>query len=286
MNKQKTLAFFGAHPDDESFGVGSTLAEYAASGVNVYYVCSTGGELGTVDKRHFVEHETIEKIRDAELKCAAEALGLADVFYLGYRDSGMPGSAENKHPDSLAAAPVDKVAAQAVKIMRQIRPDVVITHDAQGGYGHPDHIATHNAVLHAFHDAGNLQCYPEAGEPFQPQKLYFSVRSLKIIKIMAKLMPLLGQDSHHFGRNKDIDITKMIGVEYPVDAVIRLSRKSVRRRNQAVACHASQSSRRGRPWLFRIIEILENIRGPRGYFMRAYPPPTNQREKDLFEGIS
>src|ERR1035437_9691574 len=104
MSKRKAMVFFGAHPDDESFGPGATLAQYAAAGVDVYYVCSTGGEAGTVDPKHLKENQTVEHLRAEELKCASDALGLAGVFYLGYRDSGMFGSPDNKHPDSLAMA--------------------------------------------------------------------------------------------------------------------------------------------------------------------------------------
>ena len=194
MDRQKTLVFFGAHPDDESFGIGSTLAQYAASGVKVYYVCSTGGEIGTVDPSHLKEHDTIEQLRIVELKCAAEVLGLSGVFYLGYRDSGMQGSVDNKHPDSLAMASIEEVASRAVRIIREIKPDVVITHDAGGGYGHPDHLATHNATVKAFYAAGDSAQYPESGPPFQLGKLYFGVRPRKLMRIIVRLMPLFGQD--------------------------------------------------------------------------------------------
>ncbi|MEE8418482.1 MAG: PIG-L family deacetylase [Dehalococcoidales bacterium] len=288
MNKQKTMVFFGAHPDDESFGIGSTLAQYAASGVKAYYVCSTGGEIGTVDPKHLTNHDTIEQLRVDELKCAAEVLGLAGVYYLGYRDSGMRGSEDNKHPDSMATATVEDAANRAVKIIREIKPDVVVTHDSGGGYGHPDHIATHNAVVKAFYAAGDPAQYPEAGPAFKPGKLYFGVRSRKLMRVMIKLMPLFGQDPHHFGRNGDVDLTKTTRVDYPIHAVIRLSKKAVETRNQAVACHASQSTGgRRRPGLFRMMEIIGKIQGPRDSFMREYPPPlNNHREKDLFEGIS
>ena len=283
----KTLVFFGAHPDDESFGLGATLAQYAAAGVRVYYVCSTGGEVGTVDQSHLQGHDTIESLRADELKCAAEALGLAGVFYLGYRDSGMRGSADNKHPDSLAMAPLEEAAGRAVKIMREIKPDVVITHDAGGGYGHPDHIATHDMTVEAFHAAGDPGRYPEAGPVFQPGKLYFAIRPLRLMKTMVRLMPLFGQDPHHFGRNKDIDFTRMIGVEYPVHAVIRLKKQSMMIRNKAAACHASQFGGGGRrPGVFKFLAIIEKILGSKDYYMRAYPQPTRRREKDLFEGIS
>jgi LmbE family N-acetylglucosaminyl deacetylase len=286
MNRQRSLVFFGAHPDDESFGLGATLAWYADSGVKTYYVCSTGGEAGTVEPRYLEGFSSIKELRDYELECAARVLGLAGVYHLGYRDSGMPGSADNKRPDSLVMAPMDEVTERMVRIIREIKPDVVITHDDSGSYGHPDHVATSWAVVQAFHAAGDPEQYPDAGTAFQPGKLYFGVRPHRFMKIMIRLMPLLGQDPHHFGRNKDVDLTKMAEMEYPVHAVIRLNKKSVETRNQAVTCHASQSSGPRRLGLFRIMEMFNRLRGPRDYFVCIHPPPNSKRkEKDLFEGI-
>ncbi|MFC1873191.1 PIG-L deacetylase family protein [Chloroflexota bacterium] len=286
MNKQKTLVYFGAHPDDESFGVGATLAQYAASGVRVYCVCSTGGEEGTVELHFLEKYNSVKELREYEMECAAEVLGLAGIYYLGYRDSGMHGSESNKHPDSMAKAPFDEVVERIVKIIREIKPDVVITHDPGGGYGHPDHVATHNGVVKAFYAANDPGQYPEAGPPFQPNKLYFSVRSRKLMKLMVKLMPLLGQDPYHFGRNRDVDLTKMMGDEYPIHAVLRVNKQSVQIRSRAVACHSSQSSGlRRRPVLFRMMGLIQKLQGPRDSFMRSYPPPTQNSEKDLFEGL-
>ncbi len=286
MSKQRTLIFFGAHPDDESFGVGSTLAQYAAAGVKVYYVCSTGGEAGTVEPEYMKGYATIAELRSAELKCAAQVLGLAGVVYLGYRDSGMRGSEDNKHPDALAMAPIQEVVGRMVRIIREIRPDVVITHDASGGYAHPDHVATHNAAVRAFYATGDPSQYPEACPVFQPRKLYFGVRPRGMMKMMVKLMPLFGQDPRHFGRNKDVDLTRTIGVEYPVHAVIRLTKQAVQIRNKAAACHASQGGGQHRPGPFMILRIIEKLRGQRDYFMRGYPTPTHGRqEEDLFEGL-
>ena len=287
MSGQKTLVFFGAHPDDESFGIGSTLAQYAASGIKVYYVCSTGGEAGTVDPEDLNGNITIKQLRATELQCAAQALGLSGVIELGYRDSGMQGSEENKHPDSLVMAPIDEVCRNMVKIIREIKPDIVITHDGGGGYGHPDHIVTHKAAERAFHIAGDPKRYLEAGPPFQPSKLYFGVRNRRIMRLMIKLMPLFGQDPHHGGRNGDVDYTRMMAVDYPIHAVIRLKKQSVEARNRALACHASQGGGRFRPGHFRILQLIERLQGPRDYFMRAYPPPTHRcHERDLFDGLS
>jgi N-acetyl-1-D-myo-inositol-2-amino-2-deoxy-alpha-D-glucopyranoside deacetylase len=285
MYQNKTLVFFGAHPDDESFGVGATLAQYAAGGVKVYYVCSTGGEEGTVEPRFMTGYSSIKELREHELKSASQALGLAGVYYLGYRDSGMRGAASNQHPGSLAMAPIDEVAGRIVKIIREIKPDVVITHDGGGGYGHPDHVATHNAVEKAFYAANNPDLYPEAGPPFQPGKLYFLARSRRLMKVMIKLMPLFGRDPRHFGRNGDVDLTRTTGGDPPIHAVVRINKQSVEIRNRAVASHPSQSSGQGtRPGLFRLMGFLQKLQGPRESFTRAYPPPTRHREKDLFEG--
>jgi LmbE family N-acetylglucosaminyl deacetylase len=285
MNKQKTLIFFGAHPDDETFGIGSTLAQYAAAGVKVYYACSTRGEVGTVDPEYMQGYATIGDLRSAEMKCAAQVLGLTDVFYLGYRDSGMLGSPDNKHPQALAMASPEEVAGRMVKIIRALKPHVVITHDPGAGYGHPDHIATHEAMVIAFYAASNPTKYPEAGPPFQPSKLYFGVRPRGSMRLMVRLMPFFGQDPHHMGRNKDIDATRMMNAEYPVHAVIRLSKKAIEIRSKAATCHASQGGGRPRPGPFRSFRIVEKLRGPRDYFMRDYPGPTRRREKDLFEGV-
>jgi LmbE family N-acetylglucosaminyl deacetylase len=183
-------------------------------------------------------------------------------------------------------APLQVAVGRAVKIIREIKPDVVITHDTGGGYGHPDHIATHNITIKAFQAAGGQGIYPEAGPVFQPKKLYFAVYPRRLMKIAVRLMPLFGQDPHHFGRNKDVDLTEMMGIEHPVHAVISLQKRSIDLRKKAIACHASQSSGEGRPGPFNILGIVEKVMGSKAYYMRAFPPATRHREKDLFEGIT
>jgi LmbE family N-acetylglucosaminyl deacetylase len=231
-------------------------------------------------------HATIADLRMAEMECAAGKLGLAGVLYLGYRDSGMPGVPDNQHHDALAKAPVEQVAGRIVKLIRELKPEVVITHDAGGGYGHPDHIAVHNATLKAFYASSDPTQYPEAGKVYHPSKLYFAVRPHGLMKLVVRLMPLFGQDPHHFGRNKDIDCTKMIKEEYPVTAVVCLSKQALRIRNEVSACHASQGGGRPRATPFRMLGLYEKLRGPRDYYMRDYPPPRGRRERDLFEGLS
>ncbi len=290
MTKNKTLIFVGAHPDDETFGMGATLAKYTAAGASVYYICATRGEAGTAEPEYMKGYQSTAEMRCAELAAAARVLGLAGVYYLGYRDSGMPGTPDNLNPNALMQAPAEQVIERLVKLYRHLKPDVIITHDPSGGYFHPDHIATHKAATQAFYAAGNASAYPDAGQPFQPARLYYGVHPHRVMKFMVKLMPLLGQNPHKFGRNGDIDLTQMVNIEYPVHAIIRLSSKDLEIRSRAAACHASQGG--GRPpgrgrGIFGLVNAIFNLNnhifGYHDYFMRAYPPFQGHRsETDLF----
>ncbi|MBI4267737.1 MAG: PIG-L family deacetylase [Chloroflexi bacterium] len=283
MSKQRTLLFVGAHPDDETFGIGSTLAQYATAGVKVYYACATRGEAGTVATELMRGYATIADLRWAELTCAAQVLGLTDVIYLGYRDSGMPGSVDNKHPEALIAAPLEQIAGRIVKVIRQLKPEVIITSDPSGGYGHPDHIAIHKATIKALQAAGDPEQYPEAGTAFQPQKLYFTVA--RYLRVLVKLAPFFGQNPRRFGRNKDIDLTKAAGVDLPVHASIRLTKQAIRTQDNASNCYVSQLA--GGPPRAGLLGIIRRLLGRRSVFMRAYPPVNGRlHEKDLFEGVT
>jgi len=283
MRKYRLL-FVGAHPDDETFGVGGTLAKYALAGVSVYYACATRGEAGSVDAALIKGYENIGDLRWAELECASGILGLAGIYCLGYRDSGMPGSADNNHPEALAAAPVAEVAERIVKIIRDTKPQVVVTFDPIGGYRHPDHIAVHKATVMAFNASGDTAHYPRAGAPYQPNKLYFQVMSRKLLKLLVRALPFFGQDPRRFGRNKDIDLTALTEVEFPVHAKVQLTKQAMELQEKARACHISQVGI-GRPRL-SVLGLVARLAGQRDSFMRAYPPPVNRRlEHDLFEAV-
>ena len=282
--EKHTLLFVGAHPDDETFGVGGTLAKYTLEGVNVYYACATRGEAGSVDAALLKGHENIGDLRWAELECASGILGLAGIYYLGYRDSGMPGSVDNNHREALAAAPVEEVAERIVKIIRDLKPQVVVTFDPIGGYRHPDHIATHKATVMAFYAAGDPAQYPRAGAPYRPNKLYFQVMSRKLLKLAVRALPLFGQDPRRFGRNKDIDLTALAAVEFPIHAKVQLTKQALELQGKARACHISQVGG-GRPRL-SVLGLVARLSGQRDSFMRAYPPAKNRRlENDLFEAV-
>ena len=126
-----------AHPDDETFACGGTLAKYAAQGVRVALVCATRGEVGEISNPSLATPETLGQVREEELRAACRALGVEDLFILGYRDSGMDGTLDNRHPQALCQADLHEVAGRTVAIIRQLRPQVVLTFDPNGGLRSP-----------------------------------------------------------------------------------------------------------------------------------------------------
>ena len=285
MAEERAMVFVGAHPDDETFGLGGTMAKYAAAGVRVYYACATRGEVGAADPEYLQGHASPGDMRWSELECASKELGLAGVIHLGYRDSGMPGSADNQHPDALVMAPLAEVTGRVVKVIRQVRPQVVLTFDPIGGYRHPDHIAIHQATVAAFAAAGDPQQFPEAGPAYRPQKLYFMVFPRRLLRLAVRLLPLFRQDPRHFGRNHDIDLVSLSDVEFPTHVHIDIRGEPQRRKEAASACHRSQLSSGPRPggvmyWIGRLIPQTET-------YMRVQPPAQDGQvhEKDLFEGV-
>ncbi|MFQ5409084.1 MAG: PIG-L deacetylase family protein, partial [Anaerolineales bacterium] len=271
-----------AHPDDESFGPGGTLAHYARVGVDVHLICATRGEVGTIDPEHLETHGSAAAVRSAELECAARTLGLTAVHYLGYRDSGMPGSPDNAHPEALAAAPAVEVAARVTHIMQLVQPQIVITFDPIGGYYHPDHIAMHKATLTAYEQLAQQSDSTNGRAPFRPQKLYYSTYSRRWMRQWLRVMRLFGDNTRAYGRNGDIDLEKLAQVDFPLHAFINV-REVAHIKQAAAACHRSQQSLAS-TWRTRM--LFRRRAGKFETFMRARPPaPKRYREHDLFEGV-
>lgn len=280
---EKVMLAVLAHPDDETFGMGGTLALYARQGVKVHLVCATRGEVGDVDAKYMEGYTSVADLRVAELRCAAGVLGLAGVHFLGYRDSGMPGSPDNQHPQALAAQNIDKVAGDVVAYIRKLKPQVVLTFDPIGGYRHPDHIAIQQATVKAFHAAGDPQQYADSLPTYQPQRLYFHTMPRGFLRLLVRVMPLIGRDPHKFGRNGDIDLASIAEVNFPTHAKINY-RSVADVRDQAAACHASQGGASISGGLFGRVR---NLLSANERFMRAYPEPAPGEavEKDLFKNI-
>lgn len=257
---------------------------YARRGVDVYLVCATRGEVGEMDPKFMQGFNSVAERRESELRCAAEHLGLKGIFFLNYRDSGMPGSPDNQHPQALVAQPVEQVAGEVAAYIRKLKPQVVITFDPIGGYRHPDHIAIHNATVQAFEMANDPALYLGGLEPYRPEKFYFHTMPHTILRTAVRLMPIFGQDPRHQGKNKDIDLVSITEVSFPVHARIDF-RPVAKVRDEASACHVSQGGGR---LVNGPMAYIRRIMGAYETYMRAYPQPQPRTrvEKDLFEGIT
>jgi mycothiol S-conjugate amidase len=195
----RSLLTVHAHPDDESSKGASTLAKYRAEGVHTVLVCCTGGELGDIANPAMDRPEIKENlaaVRADELRRATEIIGFSEVVMLGYRDSGMADSEGNNDPASFHRADLDEAVGRLVAVIRRTKPQVIITYgDDQQGYPHPDHLKVHDISVPAFDRAGDPNWYPEAGEAWEPQKLYYSVWSRERAQLMHERFVALGIES-------------------------------------------------------------------------------------------
>jgi len=167
-------------------------------------VCCTGGEEGDILNPHVDTPEVrsrLTAVRAEELQASADAIGFAAVHLLGYRDSGMVGSEANAHPDSFAAAPLDEAVERLVRIIRRERPQVVISYpDERQWYAHPDHLRVHEITLPAFEAAGDPARFTDAGEVWQPFKLYWSGFSFRRILAIDDAYRRSGEESPYAER--------------------------------------------------------------------------------------
>jgi LmbE family N-acetylglucosaminyl deacetylase len=194
----------------------------------------------------------------------------------------MIGSADNQDPRAFINADPDRVTGQLVKIIRTYRPQVIVTFDPFGGYGHPDHIFIHHRTTEAFHAAGDATRYPEAGAPYQPQKLYWAVFPKRLIKFFVLIMRLTRRDPTKFGRNGDINLIDIAAHDYPATTHIDI-RPYYAIKQGASRCHTSQFS--GGPMRFG---KLQKWLASHETFRLVEPSPDGRRlkERDLFEGVT
>jgi mycothiol S-conjugate amidase len=287
MVERPTLLGIFAHPDDESFGPGGTLARYAAEGADVHVIIATDGDAGSVDTQDRLKEGTnLASVRAAEeLSSAAVALGITTIWSLPYRDSGMRGSPDNGNPRALIQQPLEVLTGELVDHIRRLRPQVIITHDPLGGYGHPDHIRVCQATTAAFHVASDPN-YGANGHglvPYRPQKLYYTAFDRRLMRLAVYLMPLLGQDPTAIGRNRDINLVEISRWEMPVHTRIDV-RPYLAIKEAASRAHASQYS--GGPAYLRILPgfLRQHMVGIES-FTRAHPVPSKEVETDLFSGV-
>ncbi len=278
MNQQVLLAVF-AHPDDETFSVGGTLSRYAQEGAQVTLVCATRGEVGEIADPALATPETLGQVREAELECAAKSMGVKQLLFLDYRDSGMAGTPENGDPRAFVNAPADEVVKRLVRIIRRLRPQVMVTFGPDGIYGHPDHVTIHRRATEAFYAAADPGRFPELGAAWQASRLFYAAVPCSMLGAMRQALLAAGEDTAELDRMEaagcpDENVQAMIDVSGTVEA-----------KWEALNCHRTQF---GPGNLFRRLpqEAMRRAISEED-FRLAWPGPRGEeRLNDLFQGLT
>jgi LmbE family N-acetylglucosaminyl deacetylase len=284
---QRRLLISYAHPDDESFGNGGLIAKYVAEGVDVYLICATDGDMGSIPDEMKGLYATVRELRLAELDCANDVLGFKKIFKLGFKDSGMMGDSSINDPACLWYQwqnNPDDVTRCVVEAIREVKPHVIVTFNKYGGYGHPDHIAIQGATTKAIDLAADANYLTEGQEAYQAQKLYYSSIPGFFLKLLLFTMRLQGKDVRKMGTNQDIDFIKIVENIEPIHAEVPIA-DFLEKWDEASACHKSQGG--GTAWFGRFPMWLRRIIQGKQGFTRVYPAPQNNRvdEQDLFQNV-
>ncbi|MFY9670745.1 MAG: mycothiol conjugate amidase Mca [Trebonia sp.] len=282
-----------AHPDDESSKGAATMARYVREGIDVMVCTMTGGERGDVLNPAMDRPEVkadMARIRREEMARAREILGVQQRF-MGFVDSGLPeGDPKPPLPDgSFALVPLAEAVAPLVKAVREFRPHVILTYDENGGYPHPDHIKTHQVTVEAFEAAADPDRYPEAGEPWQPLKLYYfvSFHQAKYVALHEEMLRR-GQDSPYEkifaqweerARKREELGIKQLEITTRIDVADYLEI-----RDQALLAHATQIDPKS-TWFDCPLDVQRAAWPTEDYHLARSLVDTELPEDDLFAGV-
>jgi N-acetyl-1-D-myo-inositol-2-amino-2-deoxy-alpha-D-glucopyranoside deacetylase len=297
--RQLTLMTIHAHPDDESIGTGGTMANAVDAGHRVVLVTCTRGELGEIVVKEMDtpdNHRRLGEIRAAELEAAMGVLGVTEWDNLGYRDSDMMGRAGNHDPRSFWQADLDEAARRLTWLIRHYRPDVITTYNSFGGYGHPDHIRTHDVAVRAFPRAGDPSWYPEqrdAGlEPWSPAKLYEQAIPMSVREAMNARLTELGAESFWLPP-KDATpevqaefeerMAKMLVPDDQITTTIDVA-DVLQRKWDAMRSHVTQISD-DFPLIKLGLDAWREIGAKEAFILRESRVETSVPETDLFAGV-
>lgn len=275
------MAIF-AHPDDEQL-VSGTFAKYAAMGVETTLVIATRGEEGEIAPGINANADTLGAVREQEMRCAAEKLGIHHLHFLDYRDSGMVGTAANNDPRSLHCADLMQASAKLVGLIRQHKPQVILTFDPTGVYSHPDHLSVHRAALMAYFLAGDPNAFPDQLQtgltPWTPLKLYYPVWRRIWVQLFVIFLRLIGQPTPEFLRTllENTPPNSAITTQLDVGNYVGIKR-------EALLCHASQSGPDAP--IHQTPQLVWDYVMRTETFVRAYSAvASTHSERDLFAGI-
>ncbi|MET8624394.1 N-acetyl-1-D-myo-inositol-2-amino-2-deoxy-alpha-D-glucopyranoside deacetylase [Kitasatospora sp. NPDC004669] len=284
----RSLLLVHAHPDDESIGNGATMARYAAEGTRVTLVTCTLGEGGEVippGLAHLTadREDALGAHRIGELTEAMRALGVTDFRFLGgpgrYRDSGMMGVPDNDVPGCFWRADVDEAAGHLVAVIREVRPQVLVTYDENGGYGHPDHIQAHRVAMRAYELAADPAHRPELGGAWRIAKVYWNRMPRSVIEAglaeaaAGASFPGVAQPADVPGVVADEAVTTVL------DGTAYVGRKAA-----ALAAHATQITVDGA--FFALSNDLGQPLFATEYYQLVHGQAGPERpERDLFAGL-
>jgi mycothiol S-conjugate amidase len=288
-DEQLRLMAIHAHPDDESSKGAATMARYVDEGVDVLVMTCTGGERGSIlnpalKDRKDIE-ENISEIRRMEMDRARAILGVRQ-HWLGFVDSGLP---EGDPPPPLpegcfALVPLDEAVGRLVREIREFRPHVITTYDEFGGYPHPDHVRTHEVTVAAFDAAADPDRFPDAGEPWQPLKLYYDVGfSMERTTALHEAMIAQGLESpfeEWMQRRAD-----WMSKRRPPNITTRVPVGDwFERRDAALLAHATQVDPNG--WFFSIpLDIQRQVWPTEDFELARSLVDSTIPEDDLFAGV-
>lgn len=266
------LAIF-AHPDDETFTTAGVLAAAAERGLSVTVVSATRGELGESSISGLTGPEQLGVVREGELRTAMAALGVGDLRFLGYRDSGMEGSPAAAHPQAFVQAPLMAAAAEVATLIRATQPHTVITFGPEGIYGHPDHLQMHRVALQAIDVAANHALHDASTAPWRVSALYYATfpREELLAMFAAAADQLAGMSEQaraNLGTPRD-QITHEIDVSPWAD-----------RKRSAIAAHRTQTGDGGPLSALQAEFIAKQL--VREHFVRAPLPWMVDQEQNDF----
>jgi mycothiol S-conjugate amidase len=283
-----------AHPDDEASKGAATVARYSAEGVRTVLVSCTGGEAGEVLNKALDQPEVwanLARLRAAELEASVEAIGYSACHLLGYHDSGMPGTDWNQRPDNFRNAPLDEAVGRLVAIIRLERPQVIVTYpDSPADSGHPDHRRVHEISHLAFDAAGDGSAYPDAGEPWQPLKLYYTrAQSLHRLRALAPIYLARGEEDpivrwQERRRERGLPLDEAENITSLIEVGPFLPQ-----RRAALLAHRTQIDPESAHWLRLPDDVLRQAYPWEEYELArslvASNLPEGEMESDLFAGI-
>ncbi len=299
---EQRMLLVHAHPDDETIGQGATMAKYVAMSRGVTLVTCTGGEMGEIlvpELQHLAaeQEDGLAEHRRGELAEAMRALGVTDHRYLGgfgrYRDSGMQwhpdghaAPADDIHDNAFWHADLTEAATLLVEVVREVQPQVLVTYDEFGGYGHPDHVQAHRVAMYAAQLAAVPSYRRDLGEPWRVAKIYWGAMSESRMREGLRRLREAGDTTSFEGMDPEGPLPPFVVPDDDLTATVDAT-AHVEQKMEALRAHATQVSTDG-PFFALSNNVGDTAWGIESYRLAAGTPgPTGPDglEEDLFAGL-